>query len=229
LPSLDGLIDAPALPPSVECRAPRVGRAAGPLAAGHSPPEPTHLDRGQILQATATCLRELGYDGTTIRRIAGLLGCAVGSIYRYFNDKRALLDAVAQGRFEPVAAAAESRQPIDASVRLYALTALADPSTYRMMFWLAGGPDGTAATLPAVTTRIVAAWERRLNDGERARRCWMLVHGAVMMGQSADHALALVQRLLAAKPAPKPAMPPSEPSSTDGGQAAIDAEDVCLL
>ena len=54
---------------------------------------PAVLSRGQILDATETCLAELGYDGTTIRAIAKRLDCAVGTIYRYFRDKRSLLTA----------------------------------------------------------------------------------------------------------------------------------------
>jgi AcrR family transcriptional regulator len=254
VPSLDGLIEAPA-PPRIK---PPTPAPAAPLTIIVSPAlsmptrpattpprlapaarpagQPaTHLDRDQILHATATCLRELGYDATTIRRIAGMLGCAVGSIYRYFEDKRALLDAVAQSRFEPVAAAAESRQPVETSMHLYAQTALADPSTYRMMFWLAGGPDGTAAELPGVVSRVVAAWEHRLGDAERARRCWMLVHGAAMMGQSADQALAGVQRLLSARPAPKPVTPKSpavvgpHAATASPSVESLESEDVCLL
>ena len=52
---------------------------------------PTHLSRDQILDATGRCLASRGYDATTIRTIAGVLDCAVGSIYRYFRDKRELL------------------------------------------------------------------------------------------------------------------------------------------
>ena len=37
-------------------------------------PSTTQLDRDQILDATWQCLREQGYDATTIRRIASSLG-----------------------------------------------------------------------------------------------------------------------------------------------------------
>ena len=48
------------------------------------------LGRRRILDATQRCLCQEGYDATTIRRIASQLGCAIGSIYRYFADKHEL-------------------------------------------------------------------------------------------------------------------------------------------
>ncbi len=61
--------------------------AAAPAPSSSSPSSP--LSQDGILDATEACLQEHGYDGTTIRRIAGRLECAVGTIYRHFTDKRA--------------------------------------------------------------------------------------------------------------------------------------------
>lgn len=186
-----------------------------PLATNH--PQPSHrginppaapaaprtepLDRRQILDATARCLAEVGYDGTTIRRIAGSLQCAVGSIYRYFADKRQLLEAVTQRRFEGVAAASERGMPLEVTVNAYAARAADDPQSYRLMFWLASlhPRQADAAALPQVIRRIIAAWGRHLGDEARAHRLWSLVHGAVMLGKSADDALQDAEPLLVRK------------------------------
>lgn len=101
----------------------------------------TTLSRQQILDITTRCLHEQGYDATTIRRIAGMLDCAVGSIYRYFEDKRDLLYAVTEQRLEPVVAMLEAGATFEASVAAYVRRANDDGEAYRMMFWLAAVID----------------------------------------------------------------------------------------
>jgi AcrR family transcriptional regulator len=144
------------------------------------------LSRTRVLDATSACLDELGYDQTTIRTIARRLECAVGSIYRYSRDKRELLDAVVQRRFEPVAEQAEQGQPIDQTTRQYLSVAAASPEQYRLMLWLAAvqHPEPMKAPLPGVIDRIILAWSKQLGSIEQARRHWALAHGAAMMGLS---------------------------------------------
>src|SRR4051812_46315046 len=95
------------------------------------------LSREQILAATSQCLQKEGYDATTIRKIASLLNCAVGSIYRYFRDKHELLSIVTQQVLDPVVAATESGSSMEGSVRLYHRIVTQSPESYRLMFWLA--------------------------------------------------------------------------------------------
>ena len=97
------------------------------------------LDRKRILDATDTILVDEGYDATTIRRIARELDCAVGSIYRYFTDKRDLLNAVTQRRLEPVAMRVELGSPIEKTMQAYLDAAREQPEQYRLMYWLAYG------------------------------------------------------------------------------------------
>lgn len=148
-------------------------------------PAPVQLSRAQILHATAICLADVGYDGTTIRRIAKQLNCAVGSIYRYFDDKRSLLDAVTQARFEPVAQVAEVSA--ERSAALYAHAAADEPQQYRLMFWLAsvGKPGGVLVTpgVPAVVAKIIDAWTEKMGDRRKAERFWSHLHGRIMLGE----------------------------------------------
>ncbi len=145
-------------------------------------PQAVNLSRAQILHATAICLAEAGYDGTTIRRIARELGCAVGSIYRYFDDKRSLLDAVTQARFEPVAQVAEVSA--ERSAALYAHAAADEPQQYRLMFWLASAGDHQEAPgVPDVIQRIITAWETQMGDRRKAERFWSQLHGRIMLGE----------------------------------------------
>ncbi|MFP4145673.1 MAG: TetR/AcrR family transcriptional regulator [Phycisphaeraceae bacterium] len=144
---------------------------------------PAPLSREQILDATAWCLAERGYDGTTIRRIAARLECAVGSIYRYFEDKRDLLAATVARRFEPVAEAVEAGGSPRRTARDYLETAAAEPAQYRLMFWLASGGDGRgSAELPGVIGRVVAGWSEQLGRRE-ATGLWVQLHGSLMLGR----------------------------------------------
>lgn len=154
---------------------------------------PTCLDKTQILDATARVLREKGYDGTTIRTIAKQLDCAVGSIYRYFKDKRQLLDAVCQRRFDAVAEHAELRSPIRRTVQMYARVAAEQPEQYRLMFWLASiGKQQQSEALPHVVRRILAGWTESMRDQAKARRTWATLHGAIMLGLSPDQIVTLL-------------------------------------
>lgn len=154
---------------------------------------PTCLDRTQILDATARVLRERGYDGTTIRTIAKQLDCAVGSIYRYFKDKRQLLDAVCQRRFDAVAEHAELRSPMSKTVLMYARVAAEQPEQYRLMFWLASiGKQSQSEALPAIVRRIIAGWTDALGDQAAARKTWAALHGAINLGLAPDQILTLL-------------------------------------
>lgn len=59
--------------------------------------------RKRILAAAEDCFESLGYDETTTAAIASRAGIAVGSIYDYFRDKRAILLELLHGTVEQVA------------------------------------------------------------------------------------------------------------------------------
>lgn len=149
-----------------------------------TPRQATQLSREQILHATAHCLDQAGYDGTTIRKIAKRLGCAVGSIYRYFSDKRELLDAVVQSRFTPVLDALANGASLQEATDLYIATAVSRPEQYRLMFWLCavGRAPDQPTTLPEVIHDIIDRWAEHLDGHHHARRHWGTTHGELMLG-----------------------------------------------
>jgi AcrR family transcriptional regulator len=212
-----------------------------------------HLDRRQILAATAACLKEDGYDGTTIRRIAGKLGCAVGSIYRYFTDKRQMLAALTEQPFEELAQHAEAGLPVRRSVESYYAAAKADATSYQLMFWLAtvGEPVGAGASrrvaLPVAVLRLLDQWARQLGDLAAAQRLWAGLHGGILMGQSLAAVMDGLEMGARAggaaaelPPLPRPDgardvadAEPLETRAVSEGAAAVSAwaetEDVCML
>ncbi|KAA0931400.1 MULTISPECIES: TetR/AcrR family transcriptional regulator [Streptomyces] len=50
----------------------------------------------RILDACAALLDEVGYDGLSTRAVAQRAGVPIGSVYRFFGNKRAMADALAQ-------------------------------------------------------------------------------------------------------------------------------------
>lgn len=173
----------------------------------------TPLSRDQILDATQTCLSELGYDGTTIRKIASQLGCAVGSIYRYFKDKRDLLAGVTQRRFAPVLEKAEAGHALRDAIELYIRTAASEPEQYRLMFWLASLNDTQAERpLPDVIEQIIAKWAAQADtSADKVEEAWCMMHGGLMIGTPHQNLASRTLRLLGIEASSRPTMLPSSP------------------
>ncbi|MFJ4716976.1 TetR family transcriptional regulator [Streptomyces sp. NPDC088785] len=54
----------------------------------------------RILDACAALLDEVGYERLSTRAVAGAADVPIGSVYRFFTDKRAMVDALAQRNLE---------------------------------------------------------------------------------------------------------------------------------
>ncbi|MGW0084889.1 TetR family transcriptional regulator [Streptomyces sp. NPDC003393] len=54
----------------------------------------------RILDACADLLDEVGYDALSTRAVARRAGVPIGSVYRFFGNKRAMADALAQRNLE---------------------------------------------------------------------------------------------------------------------------------
>lgn len=65
-----------------------------------------------LVEATAGCITEHGLDGTTTPRIAERAGVSVGSLYQYFQDKEALIDALVEQMAADIAEGLK-RLPVD--------------------------------------------------------------------------------------------------------------------
>ncbi|OUC94274.1 TetR/AcrR family transcriptional regulator [Streptosporangium minutum] len=75
-----------------------------------SPVQQRSVERvNQMLDAAAALLDEGGYDALSTRAVAARAEVPVGSIYRFFRDKRGLADALAQRNLERFLARIERR------------------------------------------------------------------------------------------------------------------------
>lgn len=67
--------------------------------------------RGEILAAARRLFGELGWEGTTTKKVAESAGVAVGTVFLHFPDKSALLEAALRERISEVLAAAAATLP----------------------------------------------------------------------------------------------------------------------
>lgn len=55
----------------------------------------SEMRRRQVLDAAAECFRREGFHGTSIARISRAAGMSAGHIYHYFENKEAIVEAIA--------------------------------------------------------------------------------------------------------------------------------------
>src|ERR1044072_5941268 len=69
--------------------------------------------RAQILEAARNCFASFGFQGTRVDRIAAECGVSVGLLYRFFNSKAAIVEAIILDDVE--AQVAQLKELIDSS------------------------------------------------------------------------------------------------------------------
>jgi AcrR family transcriptional regulator len=96
--------------------------------------------RAELLAAAHALVKEEGYDGLTIRKLAKRVGYAPMSVYSYFADKHEILLALAEDAYRTLARRMEQDTPADPMAALhkmmkeYTLFALDNPNEYRTVF-----------------------------------------------------------------------------------------------
>jgi len=96
--------------------------------------------RAETLSAARELIREEGYQGLTIRKLAQRMECSPMALYSYFADKQTLLAALALEGFERVAKRFDStvhRDPLAAVKKIlldYIAYAEENPNEYRILF-----------------------------------------------------------------------------------------------
>jgi AcrR family transcriptional regulator len=101
----------------------------------------------RMLDAAAALLDEVGYEATTTSQIAARAGVSVGSLYQFFPDRRAVLQALATRSFERFSAQLDARlaerppqrwqDAVDAVVDVYVAFSRSEPAAQVLSF---GGP-----------------------------------------------------------------------------------------
>jgi AcrR family transcriptional regulator len=136
--------------------------------------------REAILAAAVVCFERRGLHGTTTDDIAAEAGLSNGALYRYFDGKNAIIDAIAAERHEQERAllasalrAEDPRRAVDDFVTAY-FTWLADPDELRrrrvnIHVWAAALADERLAAVVAEGVApaqdVVRAFEQAVASG----------------------------------------------------------------
>jgi AcrR family transcriptional regulator len=114
----------------------------------------------RMLDAAAELLDEVGLEGLTTSGIAGRASVSVGSLYQFFPDKHAVVEALARRSFERFSARLEGldatdwRTAVDAVVDGYVAFTRAEAGFLVLSF---GGPVGVRALDPRDDNNAVVA------------------------------------------------------------------------
>jgi AcrR family transcriptional regulator len=161
-----------------------------------------HGDLGRaLLQAALRTIQREGVEAVTLRGVGKDLGVSRTALYRHFDDKSALLRAVAQEGFRMLRVAlveawernGKGRPGFEAMGEAYVRFAVDNPAHYRVMFGAsllgtAADPElerEGAAAFQALVDAIVEQQRDELivNDPplQLALHIWSLVHGVAML------------------------------------------------
>lgn len=155
-----------------------------------------HEARRAILDATEALLVEDGYERFSMRRLAERCGCTAPTLYHYFADKKALLDALLEERFELLHArlrsVERSRDPATrfrALVRCFVRFGLEHPAHYRLLMTPRGDGSPPPSSAEAARALLEAplrelALRGRLGTGDAeavSQSFWALCHGLISL------------------------------------------------
>lgn len=174
-------------------------------------PADRELLRKQILDAARTLFVERGIDAVTMREIAKKINYSATTLYHYFADKEALLQAVCDEDFLALATGlneamqlTDLKAVIEAMITGYARFAVQFPNHYRLMFMTPRAPcnqditqiqqgnteqDAYAQLKSVVQNAFDAGLFRpELNDFELiAQTLWAGIHGVCSLEITLGH------------------------------------------
>lgn len=156
--------------------------------------------RAELVAAAHALVREEGYDGLTIRKLATKVGYAPMSVYSYFADKHEILMALAEDAFVNLARRMRQNQPADpieairAALSEYAEFGLDNPNEYRTVFMTEKPKPPVEETFaqmqrenPAyqiIVERVeacIAAGKLKGDARAIATMLWTVAHGAISL------------------------------------------------
>lgn len=179
--------------------------------------------RQEILTEARTIIAESGADGLSVRALADRVDYSPGALYKYFQNKDDLLDAVRAGGFQQLSdriLAIPTGQNAVARIveagEVYLAFATEHPEQYFLMFAnRAGLPDAASSVagrgaydaLRSIVDVGIQSRELRNEPGfgldEITYGCWAMVHGLAMIrllfhGHGLKHLAATERRILKA-------------------------------
>jgi AcrR family transcriptional regulator len=140
-------------------------------------PYPHKLDEFRILDEAARIVDEDGLAGLSTRRLAERLGARAPSLYRYFPDKEALIDAVSARMLDQLVVELAPHDTLLGMARAYWSFARRFPRRYEVIFHHAPAIEPFLAIAGTLTPGRPLA---------TAHAIWAYVHGAVGLCPTGD-------------------------------------------
>lgn len=156
-------------------------------------PYPAQINAEGIIETAIHMIEANGVDNLSLSKLAGELGVSAPSLYRYFNSKTALLQAINEntsarliGSLEPaLASGGTAHERIMQVARLYWDYAFAHPQTYGLLFTNTIDdlrPDEQAAEQGVLPYQALMAEISGKEQSLAAMRGFMaLIHGFVTL------------------------------------------------
>lgn len=156
-----------------------------------------------VLEAAAQVLLRQGYAAATTNRIAAVAGVSIGTLYQYFADKAAVLDALIQRELETAgrvldATRIDPGQPLEAALgEIFDGLRRAQPRGPELWRQLEHVPNARLRKRLAERNTRALAFVRRLLDAHRADltvedpeiAAFMVVHAAQGIALAANRDL----------------------------------------
>jgi len=150
--------------------------------------------KAALLQAAAALLDEGGDAAVSLREVARRAGVTPSASYRHFEDKNAMLAALAAQGFESFArsmqdAAQGAAEPFTEMGVAYVRFASANPKLFRLMFGPQVADRSRSPELLAAVAKATSVFDQGMKGrgdalGDNhvvALRAWALVHGLSML------------------------------------------------
>lgn len=148
--------------------------------------------RQALLEAALLILEQQGEAGLGLRDLARAVGVSPAAPYRHFDNRAALLEALAVTGFQrftarmQAVAASQPGDPMAAMGKTYVVFALQNPNLFRLMFSPQLSKEARpglrmAADMAFDTLRQVAGDDPRGGGRIRALAAWAKVHGLAVL------------------------------------------------
>lgn len=157
--------------------------------------------REKILRTTDRIFRAEGLPGVTTRRVAAELGITAMAIYRHFQNKDELIQALVESGFQiwenRLAAAVDEKKPykrLTNTLRAYREFATDERRYFELMYLIPRGevplaPTSLAASPSPSFSAVIAAVHECMNDGKLASDdpaqvillVWTTAHGLIAL------------------------------------------------
>ena len=144
---------------------------------------------GAALEAALDALSTGGVESISLRKVAARIGVAHRSLYNHFEDRAALLRALAAEGFRGLGGSLERAQTAPSFRRRYLRFALENRHLYALMMSPHGREVHHEPALQSPVERVIslalAMFTRDGEDATAARRAvmaeWMFLHGAASL------------------------------------------------